>query len=280
MKTNKILLLLTIIAMSVFTGCSEQENVQFDAVNGQTLINFVGTSGSLPVKSSETSSLKINIELTTVSSADRVAIVVIDESSTANAGQYSISDFIIPAGQHVGSGTITGNFDQLPNLGGVNVVFKLTGITSEDVIEKDTFTVTLERFCPLVLEEFYGTFTQLSGFDGAAPASNPDATITAGPAANTLLISDLNNTGRGAVIELDYSDIANPKVIHRSEEFLEVFSVQGLGPVYTSIRYAADEPSNTFSTCQLQIKLLFYRQLPAPDGRYYGGSYEVILTKN
>jgi hypothetical protein len=280
MKTNKILLLLTVITTCLFTGCSEQENVQFDAVNGQTLINFVGSSAALPVKAIETSSISINVELTTASDSDRVAAIVIDPSSTANAGQYSITDFVIPAGQHVGSATLTGNFDQLPDLGGVDVVLKLTGVTSEDVVERDTFTVTLERFCPLVIEDFYGTFTQVSGFDGAAPTPNPDATITAGPAANTLLISDLNNTGRGAVIELDYSDIANAKVIHRSEEFLEVFSVQGLGPVYTAVRFAADEPSNTFSTCKTEIKLLFYRQLPVPDTRFYGGSYEVILTKN
>lgn len=262
-----------------FTSCEDYENIVFDPETGQTLIRFVGDRGVIPVNSTGVSATNVSIEVTTVSDVDRTINVVVDGSSTATADQYSVTDFIIPAGEYTATGTVTGVYSTLPATGFVELVLKIDGISSgASVSENDLFTLTLERFCPLVLSDFYGTYTQLGGFNGADPSARVDATISAGPVAETLLVSDLYSAGRGAVIELDYSDVANPRVIHRSEEFGVVFSVQSLGNTFTE-DVLGDVDKNTFSTCNKEIRLFFYRRIQQPDGRYYGGSYEVILTK-
>ena len=279
MKKIKLLSSFLLTAAILFISCSEQENITYDGVNGQTLLNFIGAAGTVPVNSTGVSSTEINIEISTVSNAERTLTVVIDDSSTANSTQYSISEFKVPAGEYLATGTITGNYNQLPALGSVELVLKLTGISgTEAVVDRDTFTVTLERFCPLVVADFLGTYSVLSGFNGAAPGPVLDATITAGPAPNTLRITDLHVAGRSAVIELDYSDVKNPKVIHRSEQFGAVFLVTSLGNTFTEDIFG-DTAKNTFNSCSKEIKLFFYRRIGQPDGRYDSGSYEVILNK-
>jgi hypothetical protein len=279
MKTNKIILFFSVLAATLFMSCSDSENITFDAVNGQTLINFVGATGSVPVNSTGVSSTAVNLQISTVSASERTLTVVIDETSTANSSQYSLTEFIVPAGEYLATGVVTGNYGPLPAIGAVTLVLKVTGVSgSESVSDRDTFTVTLERFCPLVIEDFYGTYSVASGFNGAAPSTVVDATITAGPVANTLRITNLHATGRSAIIELDYSDIKNPKVIHRSEEFEAVFQVAGLGNTFTE-DILGDVDKNVFNSCSKEIKLFFYRRIAQPDGRYYGGSYEVILNK-
>jgi len=57
-----------------------------------------------------------------------------------------------------------------------------------------------------------------------------------------------------------------------------VFQVAGLGNTYTE-DVLGDVDKNIFSPCNNEIRLFFYRRIQQPDGRYYGGSYEVILTK-
>lgn len=268
-----------LVSTMFFTSCEDHENIMFDPETGQTLIKFVGDKGVIPVNSTGVSSSDVSIEVTTVSDVDRTVNVVVDASSTATADQYMVTEFVIPAGEYTATGTVTGVYSTLPATGAVQLVLKIDGISSGvSVSENDLFTFTLERFCPLVLSEFYGTYTQLGGFDGGAPGARVDATVSAGPVAGTLLISNLYSSGRGAVIELDYSDVTMPKVIHRSEEFGVVFSVQSLGNTFTE-DVLGDVDKNTFSTCNKEIRLFFYRRIQQPDGRYYGGSYEVILTK-
>ena len=277
---KKHLLYAFLVATSlVFYSCEEQENITFDNVNGQTMVQFTGNAVTLPVEPTGVSSTDITVTVTTVSNQDRTLSLEIDASSTATANQYSLTDIIIPAGEYSGTGQLTGNYANIPATGQVSVVINLTGIQGATTTQSNAvYTVLLERFCPLVITDFYGTYAQLGGFDGAAPGARVDATVSAGPVPGTLRIDDLYSSGRGAVIELDYSDTANPRVIHRSEEFGVVFQVAGLGNTYTE-DVLGDVDKNIFSPCNNEIRLFFYRRIQQPDGRYYGGSYEVILTK-
>ena len=277
MKKIKLLSLFLFTTVLLFINCSEQENKTYDSVNGQTLLNFKGTSAGIPVDISKVSSITLTVEVSSVSNTDRKLSISIDNSSTASADQYVLSDVIVPAGQYIGTGTVTGVYAKLPALGAVKLVLKLTGIeNSEAKVDIDTYTVSMERFCDLDLSSFLGTYSAIGSYNGAAFSPIPDVTVTAGPEAGTFKLTNLFAAGRSSMIELDFSDIKNPLVVHRSFEFLTLFSVSLGFNTYTD-DYYAEPGTNTFNTCSNEIKLSFYRRIP--DGRYFNGEYLVVMTK-
>lgn len=171
MKTNKILLLLTVIATSLFMGCSQEENVQFDAVNGQTLANFIGSSATQPVIVEGTASTDVTIEVTTKSDVDRTIEVVPTAESTATSNQYTISNLVIPAGAYAGTFTVTGNYDNIPEGGNFELELQLSGLSGGAFVSSnDTFKITLFRFCPVQIgtyvidmQDSYGDGWQTNG---------------------------------------------------------------------------------------------------------------------
>lgn len=279
MKKIKLLSLFLFTTIALFISCSEQENVTYDPVNGQTLVNFKGSSATIPVDVSKVSSTTVTIEVSSVSNTDRKLSLSVDNSSTASADQYILTDFIVPAGQYISTGTVTGVYDKLPTLGAVKLVLKLTGIeNSEASIDRDTYTVSLERFCELDVSSFLGTYSAIGSFNAGPTGPIGDVTVTAGPVPGTLRLSNLYGAGRSALIELDFSKPASPLVKHRSEEFGVVFAVLPLGNTFTE-DIIADPAHNTFNTCSNEIKLSFNRRIAQPDGRFYGGTYLVVMTK-
>lgn len=279
MKINKAYFLMFFVLVSlVFTSCEEQKNIIFDSENGQTMVQFNGSDASIPVDISAVSTTEVSVAITTVSDQDRTINVSIDPSSTATSAQYSITDFIVPAGEYSAKATVTGNYAALPASGSVNLVLKLDGVESgSSVVTNDLYTIKLERFCPLVIADFYGTYTSMQStadFNSLQPG--PEVTISAGPANNTLLLTNIYGNGRQAVIELDYSDIINPAVIHRSLEFGAVYQTfASTGPLYT-FAFASQASTNTFSTCDKTIRLNYYR---ANASSAYNPPYHVDLTK-
>lgn len=269
---------LVLVGLLALSSCEENENPIFDNVNGQTMLRFVTTSSTLPVEPTGVTSQELTVHVTTVSDTDRTVTLEVDASSTATSNQYSINDIVIPAGEYVGTGSIVGNYANLPTSGAVTLVVNMTGISGQTTHQEDaTYTLTLERFCPLVIADFYGTYTQYRSFnDPGNEQLTGNLTASAGPVANTLLLSDLYAGGRQAVIELDYSNPASPVVTHRSFEFGAVFATfASTGPLYT-YALASDQPNNTFNTCNKTISLNFFRT-NGPNN--YGGEYVVLLEK-
>jgi hypothetical protein len=269
---------LLLVGLISLNSCEENTNPQFDNVNGQTMVRFVSTSATLPVEPTGVTAQELQVHATTVSDSDRTVTLEIDATSTATSTQYSITDIIIPAGEYVGIGSIIGNYANLPASGSVALVVKLTGISGGDSFQENaTYTLTLERFCPLVIADFYGTYNQARSFnDFGNETATGDATISAGPAAGTLLISNLYASGRSGVIELDFSNHASPAVIYRSEEIGSVFATfASTGPLYTYGK-AEDAANNNFNTCTKVINLNFFRTNGTSN---YTGEYGIVLVK-
>lgn len=269
---------LLLVAFISLSSCEENENPVFDNVNGQTMLRFVTSSATLPVEPTGVTSQDIEVHVTTVSDSDRTVTLEVDASSTATTDQYTINDIVIPAGQYSGTGSIIGNYANLPSSGSVALVVKMTGVSGgTSTQENATYTLTLERFCPLVIADFYGTYNQARSFNNFGnETATGDATISAGPAAGTLLINNLYASGRQAVIELDYSNPTSPAVIYRSQEFGAVFATfSSTGPLYTYGK-AEDAANNTFNTCNKTINLNFFRT-NGPSN--YGGEYGIVLVK-
>lgn len=269
------LLLVGIISLQ---SCEENTNPIFDNVNGQTMLRFVNTSSTLPVEPTGVTSQELVVHVTTVSTSDRTVTLEVDASSTATSNQYTINDIVIPAGEYTGTGSVIGNYANLPSSGSVDLVLKMTGVSGGSSVQEDaTYTLTLERFCPLVIADFYGTYTQYRSFnDFGNETLTGNATISAGPAPNTLLITNLYASGRQGVIELDYSNPTTPLVTHRSIEFGAVFATfASTGPLYTYM-LSSDQPNNTFNTCNKTISLNFFR---TNGPNVYGGEYGILLEK-
>lgn len=141
--------------LAVLVSC-EEELVVYDVDNGQTLAQFSKASASLATPE-EGASTEVEVRVTTKSSQERTVEVSVDESSTATADQYTISNLVIPAGSFVGTVTVSANFDALPEEGSSVLVLNIDDIAgSNAVVEKGTFTVEMFRKCPIVLSEFVG----------------------------------------------------------------------------------------------------------------------------
>lgn len=259
MKTNKIIYIFALIISSLFISCEDEENVQFDPVNGKTLISFVGSANAIPVNDGGVSAIEISVEVTSSSTVDRVLNVSVDESSTATSDQYTISDFIIPAGEFIGKGTVSGNYDALPALGALDLVLKLTGVNgSESSIGDDTFTVTLERFCPFEISNFTGTYTANQG------GSIYTVTATEGPEENTLVLSNIENRGDDIQIIIEFTpDVYSVKVRADLDDLIYVH------PTFGNVDPSNTDPiTNTFNQCSGAISLEYRACIP--DGRCFG----------
>ncbi len=274
MKTIKLLSIF-ILASLLFVSCEDQENVMYDNVNGKVLTSFVGSSASIAVRSDQVSSATVNVEVSTVSNVDRIVNFTIGSGTTATPDQYSVSDFVIPAGAYTGSATVTGNFDALPSLGSVTVQLNLEGINGVDAALGDTsFSISMERFCPFDINDFIGTYDAVE--ESGSGTFTYTVTATAGPAPNTLTLTDIYQAGGQATIELDASDPSSPTVINRSFEFDTFIFISGTwGNVYAQ-EYGDSTPS-TFNVCAKTINFNFYRRIP--DGRRFSGEFSVSMSK-
>lgn len=159
MKRFSIIALFVSIGL-LFTSCEENENPIFDNVNGQTMSQFVGSSNTLGVNADGSSFAEVTVLVTTVSTSDRTIDVVAGAGSTAAANQYSISNLVIPAGSYEGTLRIEGDYANLPaDNSSVSLEMNLTGINGGGVVENGTYTLSLFRFCPVVLANLVGTWS-------------------------------------------------------------------------------------------------------------------------
>ncbi|MFD2566324.1 hypothetical protein [Pseudotenacibaculum haliotis] len=164
----------------LFTSCEENENPIFDNVNGQTLAQLSASAGALATPA-EGASMTVNVLVTTVSNTDRAISFVTSEDNTATAGQYQLSGLVIPAGEYVGTVTITSVFAGLPDQGSVYLDLNLTGIEGSDAyVENGNIRVEMFKKCDIPagnyvidMQDSYG-----DGWNGASITVTIDGVAT------------------------------------------------------------------------------------------------------
>ncbi len=179
MKTKISILLLAILSI---ISC-EEDLVVYDGANGQTLASFSTTSVNLgtPV---EGASVEVQVQVTTAADTERSIALEVDPSSTATADQYSISNLGIPAGSFVGTVTISGIFETLPEEGARLLVLNLTDVSgSNDItLQNATLSVSLFRQCPSEPTPGIWTITMEDGYEDGwqttTDAGGPGLTCT------------------------------------------------------------------------------------------------------
>jgi hypothetical protein len=106
---KKIKLFSALLALVVFTACDKDDesiNNVYDEVNGQIGVGFTTSGTSVSVKP-EGAVVTLGVQSTVTTTSDRnYDVMVNEETSTGNAGHYSIGNITIPAGSYDGLLTV------------------------------------------------------------------------------------------------------------------------------------------------------------------------------
>lgn len=276
---NKIAAITLLLFVSVsFTSCLEGDAVDF----GKTpvLVQFESTAINAiflqdPVNP-ETFTYNIPVIIiggkNLALNKDVKVTFELDASSTATEGnQFNFAGektVTLPAGETSVGIPITVPAGNLDAFDPKTVVLKITS-TSEIISEADKTTVTLQAACTLNLDSFIGTYTA----NKVGVASPYNVTVTLGPVANTLMLTNLDERNGQTVIELS-TDVTDPTITYRSKEFDAFTYIHGLGGV--SARTVKPELSS-YNSCDNYMILEFKRCIP--DDRCFGGTRQITLTK-
>ncbi|MGJ7033402.1 hypothetical protein [Niabella hirudinis] len=128
-----------------------------------TRAEFLSASGTYAIRNDPSSKFKIPVGLTNVTSEDRTISYTVSSPSGATAGQqYNIvknGSVVIPAGSAVDSIEVDGLFSGYTSRGKDTLIFNITGGTGVTPFSgASTYTLVMQKFCPLVMSDFSGDF--------------------------------------------------------------------------------------------------------------------------
>jgi len=270
---KKYILTITTVLTLLLVGCEPKE-VLYDG--SQTLAYFENNTAVLGVPINDMSAtVEVQFSVSTLSNVDRnVTIEVVADATTALPTMYNFDTTVtVPAGSYTSSFIVTA-FQQGLSQTGDNLVLKLGTVDGGGIGSPNTLSINILQTCPFDINNFVGTYSQLSGFNAPPTTPSPDVIIELGPEPNTLILTNLYAAGRRAVIELD-GDSDNSAITHRSLEFGAVFQNSNVGLLYTTEQFAS-AGQNSFNTCTNGIELNYLRRNAAS---VFGGEYRTVLTK-
>lgn len=195
--------------------------------------------------------------------------VSVDTSSTATEGvEFNLLDNMvtIPAGETSASVQIevlSGNLDPF------DAKTLVLRIDSSSLTISDSFktSVDIQAACPFDITPFYGTY------DATGDGGDYTVEVVEGPAENTLLVTNLTNTGGETVIELS-TDPTNPTITYRSDEFDAALSIHSS---YGSVWATTVTPgTSSYGSCDNSLYLKFKRCVSVGC---FGGTKVAELTK-
>ena len=196
--------------------------------------------------------------------------VAVDPSSTAVEGQefnLLTESVTIPAGEMTAPVQIEVFSANLDPFDPKTVVLE---IVSSDltVSEASTTDIVLQAACEFDLAGFYGTYDAVESGE-----FEYEVVVSEGPVANSLLLSNLYETGGETVIVLN-EDTTNPTVTFESQANDAVLYDHAVyGDVWATTLTAT---SATYGSCDYSMNLVFRRCVSIGC---FAGSTPVVLTK-
>ncbi len=189
---KKLSYLSLLIAMLTLFSCKENENVQFDYTNGQTLVYSKDKNIDLPVEEGGQGNTTATLGVTTLSSVDRQVTISVDQDETdAPSTMYNVPTSVtIPAGEFNATFDIEGIYDSsLEDGSSKTLVIKLESIDS-GIVDKSKLNVSIFKVCPET------DVVELSiSFDGYAGETSWDLTDSSGNVIESAAYdSSYNNT--------------------------------------------------------------------------------------
>lgn len=276
LKITSVLLL-----VATLTSC-EEDKVIYGVDNGQSLVGFTTFSGNAPAFEDPALKFTYVLEVGTTNRVNydrKVELSINQELTTATTDQYTIetTDYVIPAGEFTTKINIVGHYNALP-VGGAkqNLVFDLVSVQDSDFVDaqKTRFTVYLFRACPIVRDEFVGTYTAVES------GSTYEVVATAGEQANELLLSNISDIDPNSVTHVYLgADVANP-VLGFPPNFPPGI-LNYLAPAIPGYEqygkvYVNGASGSSFDSCNKKITLAY--NLVVSAGSF--GKSTIVLTKN
>ena len=155
MKNILKIAFLSLTLLLFFSSCDEEvDRVIYDgiAASDRTLLTLPESSFNLPVVDSESGSIDITINASTISSSDRTFDIELDvDETTANMDAFTLPTSVtIPADSYEGILTVNGT-----DAGGLlspdieKIVFMIGGLSDRTDIDNDTIEVNIFEICPI-----------------------------------------------------------------------------------------------------------------------------------
>ena len=223
LKINAILLMM----MLALASCEEKDPEVFDGENtdNQVLIGFSDEQYNLPVAIESTGEVEVKVEASTISKEDRVFSIDTINSGSVNEAfpeTYSIpSTVTIPAGEYIGTFTITGEDNSMVEPEARLVEIELSSQSDDPLYSIQQTQVRVFEVCPVPESRYVDSTWNVSSVVCAGDGNgncNPESsnisidyqvTMEAGEKPSEFVLSDI--TG-GLYPEL-YGGDDNPATI-------------------------------------------------------------------
>ena len=222
----------------LFTASCTKDSKVYD---GPGVKHFPETSGIYFVEQGSDEAYKLPVGYTVVSSSDiTMGISINADETTAVEGtdfDFTVQNPVLKSGDVITNVEIKGNYD---NLGAPKQLALV--VDGNGVMQKD-FTLTIQKFCPYVQDDFVGTavFNDPDFIEGAWPISIAKGSSEFELVSN--IHSPIGVAGNDIIIKLDPSDKANFTVTIEKQE---TFDSSAFGLAYGMISMTG---SGTFSAC-------------------------------
>lgn len=268
MKKNLLkIALLSFLAFGIWS-CDE-DKVIYDVENGQSIAAFRVSTQPLAVLEEGDSFIDVIVDVSTSSPANRTLNISIDPASTVLPSEYTLdaATVVIPAGKFNGMVRIHGNFNALPEAGVKTLIFNLDGVQGATLVEgKTETTISLFRACPIIRDEFVGTYDAVE--DGIYQY---ECVVTAGVGPNDLVVSNLYDQDPNSATKFSINNSSSNPIVtlpNYLENFLYVDAQYGNA-------YVDPIGVSTFNSCLGTITLNFRIRVSA--GTYPAAN--VVLTR-
>ena len=157
----KKLIFLILAVSTVFVSCDE-EIVQFDNINGQTLVKFDEPNiKSLPIEINNNGSVDLVLSLSTIATVDRTISISLVSSEIPDSDFDFNSTITVSAGEYTGIFTVSAVDNGLVVGEDYELVFSLDNIEGSGdnvTFQNDTQTISASIFCPIPSDFMVGEY--------------------------------------------------------------------------------------------------------------------------
>ncbi len=153
MKNILKIAFLSLTILLFFSSCDDEvDRVIYDglAASDRTLITFPQSSVMLPVPETESRSIDVAINASTISSSDRTYNIVLNaDETTVNVDAYTLPTSVtIPADSYEGILTVSGtDVSGLLSSDIEKIVFSIGGLSDTTDIDNDTIEILIFSYC-------------------------------------------------------------------------------------------------------------------------------------
>lgn len=206
---NKLILLM-LLAVTTFISCDE-EIVNYDNINGQTLVKFDEAAvKALNVEINNQGSVELTLTVSTVSTTDRTVNISLASSDIPEA-DLDFSDVItIPAGEYAGTFSLTVQDSGLAIGEEFDVVFNIDGLSGADNISipSPNQTIRATIVCPVPDDFMVGEY-EIADLNATVGPGNGTENFAAGVVNISVGESSTQRVFTSAVLPAFNSDIEN-----------------------------------------------------------------------